>query len=99
LAFKPNDRCNHFTLVQLKPNAHEVEAGFLKMGDAPPKMLTARQHGKMMLECSATGNPAPTIVWIKDGQPVFEKVPEEASGAPFVHAISFVPLVVVEHSV
>ena len=48
--------------------------GFLKIAEAPPKLLEARQHGKTVLECSASGNPAPEITWYKDGQPLIKEV-------------------------
>ncbi len=50
--------------------------GFLVIAEAPPKLLEARQHGKTVLECSASGNPAPQITWYKDGQPLIKEVRE-----------------------
>ena len=48
--------------------------GFLKIVEAPPKLLEARDHGKIVLACSASGNPAPEIVWYKNGAPLVKKV-------------------------
>lgn len=48
---------------------------FLSFKDAPAKLVEAREHGKLTLECSASGSPTPNLAWYKDGQPVI-KVPE-----------------------
>ena len=53
----------------------EAEGGFLSFKDAPAKLVEAREHGKLTLECSASGSPTPNLAWYKDGQPVI-KVPE-----------------------
>ena len=47
--------------------------GFLKIVEAPPKLLEAREHGKIVLTCSASGNPAPEITWFKNGAPLVKK--------------------------
>lgn len=47
--------------------------GFLKIVEAPPKLLEAREHGKIVLTCSASGNPAPEITWFKNGTPLVKK--------------------------
>lgn len=46
------------------------DKGFIKIVDAPPKLLEARRNGNTLLECSASGSPAPVITWYKDGRPV-----------------------------
>jgi len=43
---------------------------YVQFSEAPPKFVEARQHGKVLLECSATGTPAPQIKWYKDGKPL-----------------------------
>eukprot|EP00094_Tigriopus_californicus_P008864 TCALIF_08545-PA protein Name:"Similar to ImpL2 Neural/ectodermal development factor IMP-L2 (Drosophila melanogaster)" AED:0.95 eAED:0.95 QI:0/0/0/0.16/1/1/6/0/315 len=50
----------------------------LKIGDAPPKLIEARQHGKIVLECSASGTPAPRINWYKDGKPLVNEYPQHS---------------------
>jgi len=45
---------------------------FVSIREAPPKRVEARQHGKVVLECSAAGTPAPQITWYKDGTPLFK---------------------------
>ena len=45
---------------------------FVEIREAPPKRIEARQHGKIVLECSADGEPAPHITWLKDGRPFFK---------------------------
>ena len=44
--------------------------GFVSFSEAPPKFVEARQFGKVLLECAATGTPAPQIKWYKDGKPL-----------------------------
>ena len=44
--------------------------GFVSFSEAPPKFIEARQFGKVLLECAATGTPAPHITWYKDGRPL-----------------------------
>jgi len=51
--------------------------GFLKIVEAPPKLLEAREHGKIVLTCSASGNPAPEITWFKNGTPLVKKSARE----------------------
>ena len=46
----------------------------LLIGEAPPKLIEARQYGKTVLECSASGTPAPEITWYKDGKPLIKEV-------------------------
>jgi len=53
----------------------EAEGGFLSFKDAPAKLVEAREHGKLTLECSASGSPTPNLAWYKDGQPII-KIPE-----------------------
>ena len=53
----------------------DYDSRFLSIREAPPKRIEARQHGKVVLECSATGTPAPQITWIKDGRPLFKVSP------------------------
>ncbi len=55
-------------------SSSSADEGFLMIAEAPPKLLEARQHGKTVLECSASGNPAPQITWYKDGQPLIKEV-------------------------
>ena len=43
---------------------------YVAFAEAPPKFIEARQHGKVLLECAATGTPAPKIKWYKDGKPL-----------------------------
>ena len=43
---------------------------YVTFSEAPPKFIEARQHGKVLLECAATGTPAPKIKWYKDGKPL-----------------------------
>jgi len=45
---------------------------FIEIREAPPKRIEARQHGKIVLECSADGGPTPHIIWLKDGRPFFK---------------------------
>jgi len=45
---------------------------FLAIREAPPKQIQARQHGKVTLECSVAGTPAPQITWFKDGRPLYK---------------------------
>ena len=44
--------------------------GYVEFSEAPPKFVEARQHGKVLLECAASGEPAPQIKWYKDGKPL-----------------------------
>ena len=44
--------------------------GYVSFSEAPPKFVEARQFGKVLLECAATGTPAPHITWYKDGRPL-----------------------------
>ena len=44
--------------------------GYVSFSEAPPKFIEARQFGKVLLECAATGTPAPQIKWYKDGKPM-----------------------------
>ena len=37
----------------------EAEGGFLSFKDAPAKLVEAREHGKLTLDCSASGSPTP----------------------------------------
>jgi len=43
---------------------------YVEFSEAPPKFVEARQHGKVLLECAASGTPAPQIKWYKDGKPL-----------------------------
>ena len=43
---------------------------YVSFSEAPPKFVEGRQHGKVLLECAATGTPAPQIKWYKDGKPL-----------------------------
>jgi hypothetical protein len=43
---------------------------YVSFAEAPPKFIEARKHGKVLLECAATGTPAPQIKWYKDGKPL-----------------------------
>ena len=45
---------------------------FVEIRQAPAKRIEAREHGKIVLECSADGSPAPHITWLKDGKPFFK---------------------------
>lgn len=56
--------------------------GFLKIVEAPPKLLEAREHGKIVLTCSASGNPAPEITWFKNGAPLVKK-----ASATYLHIL------------
>lgn len=35
-----------------------------------PRKVSVIEAGETVLECEATGRPAPTVMWLKDGQPV-----------------------------
>lgn len=52
--------------------AAEPAAGYVKFRDIPPKLVEARQHGKVHLECSALGSPAPRVSWFRNGRPLFQ---------------------------
>ena len=43
---------------------------YVEFSEVPPKFVEARQHGKVLLECAATGTPAPEVKWYKDGKPL-----------------------------
>eukprot|EP00095_Tigriopus_kingsejongensis_P011680 maker-scaffold59_size442576-snap-gene-3.31 protein:Tk11680 transcript:maker-scaffold59_size442576-snap-gene-3.31-mRNA-1 annotation:"neural ectodermal development factor imp-l2" len=63
--------------LQLRKRAGTSQ-GALKIEDAPPKLIEARQHGKTVLECSASGTPAPRITWYKDGKPLIKEYPHKS---------------------
>jgi hypothetical protein len=65
--------------------------GFLKVVEAPPKLLEARQHGKVVLACSASGNPAPEITWYKDGKPLVKKVKRTLVFNAAFHSLKYFP--------
>ena len=48
----------------------EGNGGYVHFAEAPPKFVEARQHGKVLLECTATGTPGPQIKWYKNGKPL-----------------------------
>ena len=47
---------------------------YVEFSEAPPKFVEARQHGKVLLECAASGTPAPQIKWYKDGKPLHKVI-------------------------
>jgi hypothetical protein len=57
--------------------------GYVSFSEAPPKFIEARQFGKVLLECAATGTPAPQIKWYKDGKPLHKDTKHKTK--MFVH--------------
>ena len=47
---------------------------YVSFSEAPPKFVEGRQHGKVLLECAASGTPAPQIKWYKDGKPLHKVI-------------------------
>lgn len=63
---------------------------YVEFSEAPPKFVEARQHGKLLLECAATGTPAPEIKWYKDGKPLHKNKKHQKKmlshhGVPLFH--------------
>ena len=52
---------------------------YVSFAEAPPKFIEARKHGKVLLECSAKGEPAPQIRWYKDGKPLHKVINNQPS--------------------
>ena len=52
---------------------------YVSFAEAPPKFIEARKHGKVLLECSAKGEPAPQIKWYKDGKPLHKVINNQPS--------------------
>ena len=52
---------------------------YVSFAEAPPKFIEARKYGKVLLECSAKGEPAPQIRWYKDGKPLHKVINNQPS--------------------
>ncbi|XP_074017166.1 hemicentin-2 [Numenius arquata] len=53
--------------------AHHLEVHALptiQSSSKAPKKVSVIKAGETVLECDATGTPLPTVMWVKDGQPV-----------------------------
>jgi hypothetical protein len=66
--------------------------GFVKIKEAPPKLLEARQYSEVKLVCSATGNPAPRVTWRKDGHPLMQGQSTSFASSSFADDLTSLPL-------
>jgi len=59
---------------------------YLKLRRLPPVSIQGREHGEVVLECSAQGNPVPFVAWYKDGRPLTRE--DDLSGVGMGEAVA-----------
>ncbi|KAM3968577.1 insulin-related peptide binding protein [Aphomia sociella] len=86
-----HDLNNHLQ-PNVAPKSERRLGTFVKMMSAPPESVRLIPGTPLELNCVVTGHPAPTVQWLKNGEPLPE-YEESANEIPNIHPSSIVQVV------